>query len=158
MFKSLIVLHTMMRSDASVAVLSYLAGDPSAIRWRRVATSGLSEFSYSKAVTRYADYLETRAASFRELGYDIAQAGKRDRFARIRKATAAKGLLEHISQIQRVMKTLLACAFFTEDTQDELIMAALTMTLKDLMAFYMAMNEGVINMLGTSAHSHRTLL
>ena len=36
--KTLIVVHTMMRSDSSVTVLSYLAGDPSALRLRRVAT------------------------------------------------------------------------------------------------------------------------
>ncbi|WFD32022.1 hypothetical protein MSPP1_003064 [Malassezia sp. CBS 17886] len=145
--KTLLVVHTMIRSDASVAVLSYLAGDPSALRLKRVATGGLLEYTYSKTLTRYAVYLDNRIAGFKDLGYDLVQASRRDRFARLRALSLSKGLLHEIAVIQRVTKTILECASFTEDAQDELTMAALQMTLKDLLVHYMAMNEGVINML-----------
>lgn len=108
--KTLIVVHTMMRSDSSVTVLSYLAGDPSALRLRRVATGGLHEYTYSKTLTRYAAYLEHRITGFKELGYDVVQASKRDRFARLRKLSVSKGLLREINLIQRVMNSLLECA------------------------------------------------
>ncbi|KOS15624.1 anth-domain-containing protein [Malassezia pachydermatis] len=146
-FKALIVLHTMIRSSSATSVQSYLAGDPSAIRLRRVATNGLAEFSYSRTVTRYATYLENRIIIFRELGYDVVLSGKRDRFSRLRKLTVSKGLLQEISQIQRVMTSLLDCSFLAEEQHDELTMAAFQMILKDLMTFYMGMNEGIINML-----------
>ena len=128
-------------------MFSYLAGDPSAILLRRVATNGLSEYSYSKVLSRYAYYLDDRILSFRELGYDIVYAGKRDRFARLRKLSVSRGLFKEISMIQRVMSSLLKCSFFSEDLRDEVSEAALQMTLKDLLAYYMAMNEGIINML-----------
>ena len=136
-----------MRSESTISVFSYLAGDPSAILLRRVATNGLSEYSYSKVLSRYAYYLDDRILSFRELGYDIVYAGKRDRFARLRKLSVSRGLFKEISMIQRVMSSLLKCSFFSEDLRDEVSEAALQMTLKDLLAYYMAMNEGIINML-----------
>lgn len=110
MIKCLIVVHTMIRSEASVTVLSYLAGDPSALRLKRVATGGLHEYTYSKTLTRYAIYLENRITGFKELGYDVVNAGKRDRFARLRKLSVSKGLLREIALLQRVTNSLLDCS------------------------------------------------
>ncbi|WFD04660.1 hypothetical protein MOBT1_003374 [Malassezia obtusa] len=146
-FKTLIVVHTLMRSDASVTVLSYLAGDPSALRLKRVAMGGLLEYTYSRTLTRYATYLEYRITTFKELGYDLVQASKRDRFARLRKMSVSKGLLREIAMLQRLMNALLECSFFADNKQDDLTMSALRMTLKDLLAHYMGINEGIINML-----------
>ena len=109
-FKTLIVVHTLMRSDASVTVLSYLAGDPSALRLKRVAMGGLLEYTYSRTLTRYATYLEYRITTFKELGYDLVQASKRDRFARLRKMSVSKGLLREIAMLQRLMNALLECS------------------------------------------------
>ncbi|CDR99280.1 hypothetical protein [Sporisorium scitamineum] len=39
------------------------------------------------------------------------------------------------------------CSFFLDDLNDDLVMAAFRMTLKDLLAIYTAINEGVINIL-----------
>ncbi|WFC97222.1 hypothetical protein MBRA1_003888 [Malassezia brasiliensis] len=146
-FKTLLVVHTLIRSGASVVVLSYLAGDPSALRLQRVATGGLHESTYSSTLTRYATYLEQRITAFKELGYDLVQASKRDRFARLRKISVSKGLLREIAVLQRLTDALLACSFFAESRQDDLTMSALQMTLKDLLTHYMGMNEGIINML-----------
>lgn len=109
-FKTLLVVHTLIRSSASVVVLSYLAGDPSALRLQRVATGGLHESTYSSTLTRYATYLEHRITAFKELGYDLVQASKRDRFARLRKMSVAKGLLREIAVLQRLTDALLACS------------------------------------------------
>lgn len=147
-FKSLFVLHTMIRSSAATAVLSYLAGDPSAIRLARVASVGLNEYTYSKLLVKYAKLLEQRILTFQELGYDVVLAGKRDRFARLRKMSVSKGLLREITVIQNMMKPLMECTFFQQESPNELVVAAFQMILKDLLSFYSAMNEGIINMLG----------
>ncbi|WFD44797.1 hypothetical protein MPSI1_003468 [Malassezia psittaci] len=146
-FKTLLVVHTMLRSPSSTTVLSYLAGDPSALRLKLVATGGLHEYTYSRTLTKYASYLEARIITFKELGYDLVQASKRDQFARLRKVSVSKGLLREMSVLQKLLNALLDCAFFAESRQDELTMSALRMTLKDLLAHYMGMNEGIINML-----------
>ncbi|WFD00737.1 hypothetical protein MYAM1_003489 [Malassezia yamatoensis] len=146
-FKTLLVVHTLLRSSSSVTVLSYLAGDPSALRLKLVATGGLHEYTYSQTLTKYASYLEARIITFKELGYDLVQASKRDQFARLRKVSVSKGLLREMSVLQKLLNALLECAFFAECRQDELTMSALRMTLKDLLAHYMGMNEGIINML-----------
>jgi len=139
----------MIRSHAAISVLSYLSGDPSAIRLSRVASVGLNEYTYSKLLNKYARCLEQRIFTFQELGYDVVLAGKRDRFARLRKMSVAKGLLREISIIQNIMKPLMECAFFQFEAPNELVAAAFQMILKDLLSFYSAMNEGIINMLGT---------
>ncbi|WFD26502.1 hypothetical protein MNAN1_001485 [Malassezia nana] len=146
-FKALFVLHTMIRSSAATAVLSYLAGDPSAIRLARVASVGLNEYTYSKLLVKYAKLLEQRILIFQELGYDVVLAGKRDRFARLRKMSVSKGLLREISIIQNIIKPLMDCTFFQQESPNELVVAAFQMILKDLLSFYSAMNEGIINML-----------
>ncbi|PKI82285.1 hypothetical protein MVES1_003295 [Malassezia vespertilionis] len=146
-FKTLIVVHSLLRSKNSFTVLSYLAGDPSALRLQRAATGGLMEYTYSKTLARYATYLESRIVAFNELGYDVVQASQRDRFTKLRKMSVSKGLLREIALIQRVMKSALECSFFTEEVQDPLTLSALQMTLKDMLAHYMGMNEGIINML-----------
>lgn len=146
-FKSLLLLHTMFRSESAKFVLSYLAGDPAVLKLRRIGSNGLNEYSYSPLLSRYAHYLDDRVLAFRELGYDVVIASKRDRFARLRKMSVSSGLFKEIAMIQRVMTSLLKCSFFSENYHDEITNAALHMTLKDLLAFYMGMNEGVINML-----------
>lgn len=146
-FKSLLLLHTMFRSESATFVLSYLAGDPAILKLRRIGSNGLNEYSYSKLLPRYAYYLDDRVLAFREIGYDVVIASKRDRFARLRKMSVSNGLFKEIAMIQRVMTSLLKCSFFSDDFHDEITNAALHMTLKDLLAFYMGMNEGVINML-----------
>lgn len=146
-FKSLLLLHTMFRSESATFVLSYLAGDPAILKLRRTGSNGLNEYSYSKLLPRYANYLDDRVLAFREIGYDVVVASKRDRFARLRKMSVSNGLFKEIAMIQRVMTSLLKCSFFSDNFHDEITNAALHMTLKDLLAFYMGMNEGVINML-----------
>ena len=146
-FKSLLLLHTMFRSESAKFVLSYLANDPAILKLRRIGSNGLNEYSYSQLLPRYAHYLDDRVLAFRELGYDVVIASKRDRFARLRKMSVSNGLFKEIAMIQRVMTSLLKCSFFSENFHDEITNAALHMTLKDLLAFYMGMNEGVINML-----------
>ena len=65
--------------------------------------------------------------------------------------SVAKGLLREISIIQNMMKPLMDCAFFQFENPSELVVAAFQMILKDLLSFYSAMNEGIINMLGKCA-------
>lgn len=145
--KSLIVLHMILQSDSCTAVLSYVARDPSALRLRNVAMNGLQESSYTRTMSRYANYLDYRILGFRELGYDpIATVSSRG--VRLRHLPVEKGLLRETSVVQKVTRAVLECAFFAEDRQDDLTLGALHMVLKDLLVLFMIVNEGVINILG----------
>lgn len=126
-------------------MLSYIARDPSAIRLRNIAVSGLQESAYAKSLSRYANYLNYRILGFRELGYDPIAASFHG--IRLRHLTVAKGLLRETSVIQKVARALLECSFFSDERQDELTQTALQMVLKDLLVLFMIINEGVINIL-----------
>jgi len=63
--------------------------------------------------------------------------------------TVEKGLLREVSIAQKVCNRLLDLffAYFSDNTQDEMAMTAFRMALKDMLAIYAAINEGVINIL-----------
>lgn len=137
--------HGIIQSQSCTAVLSYIARDPSAIRLRNIAVSGLQESAYAKSLSRYANYLNYRILGFRELGYDPIAASFNG--IRLRHLTVAKGLLRETSVVQKIGRALLECSFFSEERQDELTQTALQMVLKDLLVLFMIINEGVINIL-----------
>ena len=147
-FKTLTLLHMLIQSGSATSILSYLAQDPSALRLRDVASNGLHEYTYIKTLSRYAAYLDCRIYGFKELGYDIVRISSGHRQDhRLRRLSVSNGLLRETAVVQRMNKAVLECSFFAEDMQDELTNSALQMTLRDLLAIYMAQNEGVINIL-----------
>jgi hypothetical protein len=61
--------------------------------------------------------------------------------------TVDKGLLRETKAVQRTMSTLLECKFYLDDLEDELIVTALRMLVKDLLILFQALNEGIVNVL-----------
>lgn len=120
-----------------------------------------------KMLAPYAAYIDERIKAYRELKRDAIRASDpaRNRGGRsssgapnegsltgqrLRRLTVDKGLLREVSIAQKVCSRLqdIFYAYFTDNTQDEMAMTAFRMALKDMLAIYAAINEGVINVLG----------
>ncbi|TKY86412.1 hypothetical protein EX895_004561 [Sporisorium graminicola] len=153
--KSLVILHTMIRNGEVDNVLSHLSSDIGNIRLRNVFNNSWSGYSAPQTLSVYAQYLDERVRAYRELKHDVIRSSDRSRAHsngasnsnRLRKLSVEKGLLREVSATQKVASVLMQCSFFLDDLNDDLIMSAFRMTLKDLLAIYTATNEGVINIL-----------
>lgn len=113
-------------------------------------------------LAHYAAYIEERIKAYKELRRDCIRSSDSGRGGasegagsghRLRRLTVDKGLLREVSIAQKVCSRLLDLFFsyFSDNTQDEMALTAFRMALKDLLALYAAINEGVINILGESA-------
>ncbi|CDU25692.1 related to YAP1802-protein involved in clathrin cage assembly [Sporisorium scitamineum] len=153
--KSLVILHTMIRNGEIDNVLSHLSSDIGNIRLRNVSNNSWSGYSAPQTLSVYAQYLDERVRAYRDLRHDVIRSSDRSRAysngasnsSRLRKLSVEKGLLREVSATQKVASVLMQCSFFLDDLNDDLVMAAFRMTLKDLLAIYTAINEGVINIL-----------
>lgn len=66
---------------------------------------------------------------------------------KLRIMTVEKGLLRETKIVQKVIDALLECTFYFDDLEDELVLCALRLLVKDLLVLFQACNEGVINVL-----------
>ncbi|PWN31334.1 ANTH-domain-containing protein, partial [Meira miltonrushii] len=162
--RSLIVIHTLIRNGGVDNVLSAMSGSgQGSLRLRNVIQGGNWQgYDAPRILSPYAAYLDDRIKAYRELRHDVIRAadaartrgGDRSEGAesglRLRRLTVEKGLLREVGVCQKVCSRLLDVffAFFSgENTREELALTAFRMSLKDLLAVYAAINEGVINVL-----------
>ncbi|BGP25350.1 ENTH domain containing protein [Rhodotorula toruloides] len=138
-FKSLITLHTIMRSGSLDPVFSYLSSSsiPLSLSGQEAAN-----------VAAYGHYLASRVKAYGNLKRDVIR-DKSDRRAanRLRKLTVEQGLLRETREIQRMIAALVDSKFYTEDVDDDVSMTALRLLVKDLLVLFTCVNEGVINVL-----------
>ncbi|PWN90690.1 ANTH-domain-containing protein [Acaromyces ingoldii] len=155
-FKSLIVLHTMIRNGGIDNVLSHLASDQGSLKLKNVVQGGNWQGQDApRTMSNYAAYIDERIRAYRDLRHDVIRSGDSARTRggadatthRLRRLTVEKGLLREVAISQRVCSRLLDCAFFLDNLNDDMTLTAFRMTLKDLLAIYSAINEGVINLL-----------
>ncbi|GJN91116.1 hypothetical protein Rhopal_004134-T1 [Rhodotorula paludigena] len=138
-FKSLITLHTLMRSGSIDTVFPYLASSSISLTLSSQEAPNLSA---------YGRYLGVRIKAYGNLKRDVVR-DKSDRRAanRLRKLTVEQGLLRETREIQRLIAALVESKFYTEDVDDDVSMTALRLLVKDLLVLFTAVNEGVINVL-----------
>jgi hypothetical protein len=114
-----------------------------------------------KMLAHYAAFIDERIKAYRDLRRDVIRTSDSGKGGgnssegassghRLRRLTVEKGLLREVAVAQKVCSRLLDLFFsyFSDNTQDEMAMTAFRMSLKDLLAIYAAINEGVINILG----------
>ncbi|KAK6347266.1 hypothetical protein TWF696_007338 [Orbilia brochopaga] len=164
-FKSLIVVHLMIREGEQDVTLRYLRKHP-----RLVAISNYSDGKTGSArkttlqaweliefheltakkvqeqgrnIRRYSQYLGERARSFGDVKIDFVRNGQ----GHLRRLSVEKGLLREVECVQTQMRALLQCNFATGDVDNEITLTAFRMLVSDLLAFFHVVNEGVINVL-----------
>ncbi|KAL4871419.1 ANTH domain-containing protein [Aspergillus spectabilis] len=138
-FKSLIVIHFMIREGQLDATLQYMAENP-----RKIAVSQLSEVQpQGRNIRRYSHYLLARAKAFEQTKTDYVRSGQ----GRMKRLTVEKGLLRETEIVQKQIKELLRCDLLTDEIENEITLTAFRLLTLDLLALYSVMNEGTINVL-----------
>jgi len=147
-FKSLLVVHILMRRGKSDRVLGHLVRYPGLLN-----VSGFKDKSsihgaeQNKNIHSYAIYLEEKVAVYRELKVDFANVTSGEVGGRLKKLTVAKGLLREVNILQRQLDALLNCKFYLDEINNEITLGAFSLLVKDLLAMFQSLNEGVISAL-----------
>ena len=139
-FKSLIVVHLMIREGAPEITLRYLAESPKRLaisQFTEVQTQGIS-------IRRYFEYLLERVKAYQDTQTDYVRSGA----GKMRGLTVDKGLLRQTEVVQAQIKALLQCDLLGgADPDNEISMTAFRLLTMDLLELFKAMNEGTINVL-----------
>lgn len=116
-FKSLIVLHTLVRNGGVEHVLATVAAGDAAQQLKALAGRGgytppMRGAGVAPLVRSYATYLDDRVRAFKELRHDVVRASDSDRAGagtskRLRSLTVDRGLLREIGITQKVCNAVL---------------------------------------------------
>ncbi|WEW59652.1 hypothetical protein PRK78_005131 [Emydomyces testavorans] len=138
-FKSLIVIHMMIREGAPGAALRYLSQNP-----RNIAITSVSDVQTQGGnIWRYSEYLRARSLAFSDTKTDYVRGGQ----GRLKKLTVEKGLLRETEIVQKQIRVLLRCDLLSEEPENEISLTAFRLITLDLLTLYSVMNEGTINVL-----------
>ncbi|BGP48883.1 hypothetical protein JCM10450v2_004762 [Rhodotorula kratochvilovae] len=138
-FKSLLVLHTLMRSGSIDSVFPYLSSSSISLSLSSHEAPNLSA---------YGHYLAARIKAYANLKRDaIRDKSDRRNANRMRKLSVEQGLLRETREIQRMIAALVESKFYTEEVDDDVSMTALRLLVKDLLVLFTIVNEGIINIL-----------
>ncbi|KAM0748804.1 ANTH-domain-containing protein [Meredithblackwellia eburnea MCA 4105] len=141
-FKSLIVLHTLLRSGSLEPTFTYLSSSSTSL--------SLSPSSHdSPNIAAYASYLAARIKSYGNIKRDVIRdkSDRRNSANRLRSLGVEQGLLREVREVQRMIASLVEAKFYLDDISDDVSMTALRLLVKDLLVLFQAVNEGVINVL-----------
>ncbi|CAJ0651943.1 3175_t:CDS:2, partial [Entrophospora sp. SA101] len=147
-FKSLIVIHILMRKGVDGQVLSYLVRKPNILNLSGFKGSGIGNGAeQTKNIHSYAAYLEEKVSVYRELKVNFVKEKKLENNSRLRRLTVAKGLLREVKILQRQLDALLNCKFYLDEVANYVTLTAFRLIVIDLLVLFETTNEGVINML-----------
>jgi phosphatidylinositol-binding clathrin assembly protein len=100
-FKSLIVVHLMIREGAPEATLRYIADSP-----KRLAISSFAEAQTQGVnIRRYYEYLSERVKAYRDVKTDFVRSG----VGKMRQMTVDRGLLRQTEIVQDQIRALVRC-------------------------------------------------
>ena len=139
-FKSLIVVHLMIREGQPDVTLRHIAESP-----KRLAISNFTEVQTQGTNIRcYSDYLLERARSYRDTKTDFVRLGS----GRLKGLSVEKGLLRQTESVQNQIKALVKCDMLgNQDPDNEITLTAFRLLTMDLLELFKVMNEGTINVL-----------
>ncbi|CAK7206017.1 hypothetical protein SEUCBS139899_008800 [Sporothrix eucalyptigena] len=139
-FKSLIVVHLMIREGSPDATLAYLA------KHRNI----LAPISINDAQTQgrnirhYATYLNERGRAYRDTKCDWVRVKE----TRLEKLTVDKGLLRETEAVQHQLTALLKCDVVDGEHVNEITIFVFRLLVLDLLALFQVLNQAMINILG----------
>ncbi|KAL1611834.1 hypothetical protein SLS60_000055 [Paraconiothyrium brasiliense] len=127
-YKSLIIVHLMIREGEPEVTLKFLSKNPR----RTLAINHFTE-----------EYLLCRAEQYGATKMDYVRAGE----GRLKRLNIEKGLLRETESVQDQIKFLLRCEPFHEEPENEITLTAFRLLTMDLLVLFHVMNEGTINVL-----------
>jgi phosphatidylinositol-binding clathrin assembly protein len=102
----------------------------------------------TKNIRLYGSYLEERIVSYRDIAMDMIR--EEDIYNnRIKDMKWKSGLEKEIKVIQRIIKALLECRFFTDSINNDITTECFRLLVRDLMRIFSIMNLAVMVMLST---------
>lgn len=162
-FKSLIVIHIMIRDGSRDTTLQYLSNnmryfsikelfeDTGFLSYDSCGLLFLGELAVSqqsKNIQNYGLYLQEKIQGFKDVQVDYVYAkGSKSAEGRLRRLTVAKGLLREVEIVQRQMDALLCCKLLEDGLTNDITIVAFRLLIRDLLSLFQVINEGVINVL-----------
>ncbi|RMZ82018.1 hypothetical protein DV737_g2275, partial [Chaetothyriales sp. CBS 132003] len=139
-FKSLIIVHLMIREGHPEVTLRYLADSP-----KRLAISTFTELQTQGInIRHYSEYLLERVKAYRDCKTDFVQSG----VGKMKALTVERGLLRQTESVQDQVHALVRCDFLgSHDPDNEITLTAFRLLTMDLLELFKVMNEGTINVL-----------
>ncbi|OAL56924.1 ENTH domain-containing protein [Pyrenochaeta sp. DS3sAY3a] len=139
-FKSLIIVHLMIREGEPEVTLKYLAQNPH----RKLAINSFTEVqTQGHNIRTYSEYLLRRAIEYGATKVDYVRGGE----GRLKRLTVEKGLLREAESVQDQIRSLLKCQPFDDEPENEITLTAFRLLTMDLLVLFHVMNEGTINIL-----------
>ncbi|KAI5965541.1 uncharacterized protein KGF55_000903 [Candida pseudojiufengensis] len=154
-YKSLIVIHLMIREGDKDVTLNYLADNGTSMfnlqSSNLVANSG-SFNQDARHIIKYAKYLSTRVKQFDATGIDYVRDERSNNSTtqqggRLRSLSIEKGLLRETDSVQKQIDSLLKNNFMENEINNDIVLTAFRLLVNDLLALFQELNEGVINIL-----------
>lgn len=140
-FKSLIIVHLMIKEGAPNVTLSYLSAAPT----HRLAINSFTDVqTQGHNIRRYSEYLLARAQAFEAAKCDFVADGQQH----VKRLPVDKGLLRETEIIQMQVRALVKCNMLDNDMENEISLTAFRLLTRDLLDLYAAENEAVMNVLG----------
>ncbi|KAF1974357.1 ANTH-domain-containing protein [Bimuria novae-zelandiae CBS 107.79] len=139
-YKSLIIVHLMIREGEPEVTLKFLAKNPR----RTLAINHFTEVqTQGQNIRNYAEYLLCRAEQYGATKMDYVRGGE----GRLKRLNIEKGLLRETESVQDQIKFLLRCEPFHDEPENEITLTAFRLLTMDLLVLFHVMNEGTINVL-----------
>ncbi|KAL6712552.1 hypothetical protein ACN47E_000429 [Coniothyrium glycines] len=139
-FKSLIIVHLMIREGEPEVTLKFLAQNPH----RKLAINHFTEVqTQGHNIRTYSEYLLRRAIEYGATKVDYVRGGE----GRLKRLTVEKGLLREAESVQDQIRSLLKCQPFDDEPENEITLTAFRLLTMDLLVLFHVMNEGTINIL-----------
>ncbi|KAH7381716.1 ANTH domain-containing protein [Pyrenochaeta sp. MPI-SDFR-AT-0127] len=139
-FKSLIIVHLMIREGEPEVTLKFLAQNPQ----RKLAINHFTEVqTQGHNIRTYSEYLLRRAIEYGGTKVDYVRGGE----GRLKRLTIDKGLLREAESVQDQIRSLLKCQPFDDEPENEITLTAFRLLTMDLLVLFHVMNEGTINIL-----------
>ncbi|KAH7078231.1 ANTH domain-containing protein [Paraphoma chrysanthemicola] len=166
-FKSLIIVHLMIREGEPEVTLKYLAQNPH----RKLAINSFTEGTFANRVPdlderevmlrlpmeirreavqtqghnirTYSEYLLRRAIEYGTTRVDYVRGGE----GRLKRLSIDKGLLREAESVQEQIRYLLKCQPFDDEPENEITLTAFRLLTMDLLVLFHVSNEGTINIL-----------
>lgn len=139
-FKSLIIVHLMIKEGVQDVTLRYIAIAP---RNRLAINSFTDVQTQGHNIRNYCEYLLARGLAFEKTKVDHVRSGE----GRMKSLTVDKGLLRETEVVQYQLKALVKCDLLTTDVENDITLTAFRLLTRDLLDLYNVENEAVMNVL-----------
>ncbi|KAJ3228230.1 hypothetical protein HK099_005240 [Clydaea vesicula] len=147
-FKSLILIHILIRDGHTDKILSFLSANPQFLKLNgyRDTSSNFVGNIQAKNIRAYASYLEEKVKGYNLIRDDFVRR-QPEYIAKFRSMPYENGLLEQVKSLQSQISALLNCSFYLDEIDNLVTLQSFRLLIGDAMALFHLLNEGVIKIL-----------